>query len=483
LLAAFPAALLFRAIPRGAPPAVRHTFSIIMSGTLFCALFNPPGFAQLLSASFAVWLAAKSFQSHRWMPLAVFAFSMGGLSANHIVGQIINGANDHFDHTAPMMVLVIKLTSYAWSAYDGAQPEENLSEDKRKLAIRELPGLVEFLGYVLFFPTFLVGPSFEFSDYKRFIDNKAPFNNRPSSLVPTLKATGAALICLVLFFKFGNTWTYHYTLTPEFLELSLWSRVLFMQVAGGIARSKYYIAWKLAEASCDLAGLGFNGYDTKGSPQWDRVRCIAIRKFEFSTNPKLGFEYWNQATGLWLRRYVYVRITDAGFKSSAVAMICTYVTSSFWHGFRPGFYLTFLTGSFLNISGRTLRRNVRPLFLGASKLAPFKPVYDVLGWACTIGGINYLVAPFVVHSVRNSLFVWKRNYFMLHVGIAVIQIGYGYLGFDRITRNLGKRIGATYPEPHVAKAKAKVSHRVGDIAAEAGAPAVNISWAGSAKTD
>ncbi|KAI8587860.1 MBOAT, membrane-bound O-acyltransferase family-domain-containing protein [Geranomyces variabilis] len=447
LAAAFPAAIVYRLIPRRAPPTFRHVYSIVMSGTLFCTLFDVTGLAQLGGAAVSVYGIVKAKRAKRWAPIAVFAFALGGLSLNHIVGQLILKSNVSFDHTAPMMVLVIKLTSFAWAAYDGTRNDEDLSEDQRKLAIRKMPGLIEYLGYIFFFGGFLVGPSFEFVDYKRFIENQPPFDKRPSSFVPTIRALGAAAISFVLFFKFGNSWSYMHALTPDFSQQSMFRRLLFMQIAGGIARSKYYVAWKLSEAACVLTGIGFNGYSPSGEPRWDRVQNIAIRKFELANNPKSAIDNWNKNTGLWLRRYVYLRIVDSGIKSTAVAAVATYVASAFWHGFRPGFYLTFVTGSFLNIGARTIRRNIRPLFHGNSKLAPLRPVYDVLGWAATIGAINYLVAPFVVHSVHNSLTVWKANAFMLHIALGAVQIGYGFLGLGALTRKFGESIGATYPPP------------------------------------
>ncbi|KAJ3149130.1 lysophospholipid acyltransferase [Geranomyces michiganensis] len=447
LAAAFPAAVIYRLIPRRAPPSVRHVYSIAVSGTLFCTLFNVTGFVQLTSAAVFVWGLVKAKRTKRWAPIAVFALALGGLSINHIVGQLINKSTASFDHTAPMMVLVIKLTSFAWAAYDGTRNDEDLSEDQRKLAIRKMPGLIEYLGYIFFFGGFLVGPSFEFVDYKRFIENQPPFDKRPSSFVPTISALGAAAMSFVLFFKFGNSWSYMHALEPGFMQQSIFKRVLFMQIAGGIARSKYYVAWKMSEAACVLTGIGCNGYSPSGEPQWDRVQNIAIHKFELATNPKSAIDNWNKNTGLWLRRYVYLRIVDSGIKSTAVAAVATYTASAFWHGFRPGFYLTFLTGSFLNIGARTIRRNIRPLFHGNSKLAPLRPVYDVLGWAATIGAINYLVAPFVVHSIPNSLAIWKANWFMLHIALGAVQIGYGFLGLGPLTRRFGQSIGATYPAP------------------------------------
>ncbi len=71
-----------------------------------------------------------------------------------------------------MMVLVMKLTAFSWSCYDGLRPEKNLSAYQKKFALQKMPKLVDFLGCVFFFPCFLIGPAFQFQDYEDFIEKR-----------------------------------------------------------------------------------------------------------------------------------------------------------------------------------------------------------------------------------------------------------------------------------------------------------------------
>jgi lysophospholipid acyltransferase len=68
-----------------------------------------------------------------------------------------------------MMVLVMKLSSYAWSVYDASLPIDKLSEDQKTYAVREKPSIVAFMGYCLFFCGVWVGPAFEYQTYHQFI--------------------------------------------------------------------------------------------------------------------------------------------------------------------------------------------------------------------------------------------------------------------------------------------------------------------------
>jgi hypothetical protein len=44
-----------------------------------------------------------------------------------------------------------------------------------------------------------------------------------------------------------------------------------------------------------------------------------------------------------------------------LATLATYVVSAFWHGFYPGYYLTFTTGALVTAAESILRRVLTPL--------------------------------------------------------------------------------------------------------------------------
>jgi len=52
--------------------------------------------------------------------------------------------------------------------------------EERKIV--KLPNILEFTGYVLFAPGCVMGPFFEFSDYKNFIEFKGHYTNLPRGL-------------------------------------------------------------------------------------------------------------------------------------------------------------------------------------------------------------------------------------------------------------------------------------------------------------
>ena len=54
-------------------------------------------------------------------PKLVFLVTVGHLSLSHILRMYVNYGGYELDYTGPQMVLVIKLTSFAYSVYDGTR--------------------------------------------------------------------------------------------------------------------------------------------------------------------------------------------------------------------------------------------------------------------------------------------------------------------------------------------------------------------------
>jgi lysophospholipid acyltransferase 1/2 len=69
--------------------------------------------------------------------------------------------------------------------------------------------------------------------------------------------------------------------------------------------------------------------------------------FQTSLNLKNAIESWNKNTNLWLRSIVYER-------TGRNKIMYTYALSALWHGFYPGYYLTFTNGAFFTLAARSV---------------------------------------------------------------------------------------------------------------------------------
>ncbi|XP_025836112.1 lysophospholipid acyltransferase 1-like [Agrilus planipennis] len=91
-------------------------------------------------------------------------------------------------------------------------------------------------------------------------------------------------------------------------------------------------------------------------------------------------------TNKWLRMVVYERVQN-------YPIVLTYALSALWHGFYPGYYLTFANGAIFTIAARTMRRTVRDYFTGNAEL---KLIYDIATCILTRLVMAYITFTFVL---------------------------------------------------------------------------------------
>ena len=62
---------------------------------------------------------------------------------------------------------------------------------------------------------------------------------------------------------------------------------------------------------------------------------------------------WNVSTNRWLNQYIYQRLGRT-FKTN----LSTYLVSALWHGFYPGYYVTFVSGALYTALNRLIYKSV-----------------------------------------------------------------------------------------------------------------------------
>ncbi|KAJ9150732.1 MBOAT-domain-containing protein [Pleurostoma richardsiae] len=435
-LLSYPFAGLLKRVP-DARPAQKNLFIIGVALFYLVGLFDLwDGLRTLCISAIAAYAIAYFLRGSPYMPWIGFVFLMGHMSVNQLERQFANNPAA-VDITGAQMVLVIKLSAFCWNVADGALPDDQLSEFQRDRALRELPSLLDYAGYVFFFPALLAGPACDFAEYRRWLDltmfdvpstidpaKKPPTRRKrkiPRSGTPaTLKATAGLL--WVGGFLILSSWYYPGSLLePDYMKYGFLRRVFRLHMVGFTARTKYYGVWSLTEGACILTGLGYNGVDpVTGKVSWNRVQNIKAWGVESAQNTRAYLEHWNIKTNTWLRNYIYLRVTPRGKKPGFRASMATFVTSAFWHGFYPGYYLTFILASFIQTVAKNFRRTLRPFFLDPITQQPthYKKYYDCFSYLATQLAFSFAVAPFLVLGFGASLIVWARVYFYAIVGVA-----------------------------------------------------------------
>jgi lysophospholipid acyltransferase len=135
LLSAFPIALLFNRTNKY-QQTLRHLLSIVTSFLLFLLAFNWKKWLDMFSATLYVWLVTRYLPRTIYSPIICFVLLMSHMSYVHLSAQFWYVDSPNFvDASSTMMVLVMKLSSFAWSYYDGSKPSEDLSQDQKLYAI------------------------------------------------------------------------------------------------------------------------------------------------------------------------------------------------------------------------------------------------------------------------------------------------------------------------------------------------------------
>jgi lysophospholipid acyltransferase len=353
------------------------------------------GLRTMLISAGGAYAIAKFLRGSRYMPWVGFVFLMGHMSVNHIARQAANNPRS-VDITGAQMVLVMKLTAFCWNVADGLLSEAELSDFQKDRRLTELPSLLDYAGFVFFFPSMLVGPAFDFVEYRRWLDTtmfevpadvdpaKKPPTRRkrkiPRSGTPAMLKLVTSLLWIFAFLKLSAYFDHTVLLEDSYLEYGFLGRLFVLHMVGFTARTKYYGVWTLSEGACILAGLGYKGLDPlTGKVSWDRLRNIDPWGVEFAQNTRGYLESWNINTNKWLRNYIYLRVTPRGKKPGFRASLATFTTSAFWHGFFPGYYLAFVLASFIQTVAKsmffppTTPLHMRPLTKISGRYAPPLP--------------------------------------------------------------------------------------------------------------
>ncbi len=412
------------------------------------------GVRTIAISAIGAYLIARYIQGP-FMPWIGFVFLMGYLSINQLQRQFLNDPSI-IDITGAQMVMVMKLSAFCWTVADGRLPDKDLSDYQKDRALKQLPNLLDYAGYVFFFPSLMAGPAFDYVDYRRWLETtmfEVPAGTDPSKKPPTRKKrkiprsgtpaawkAAAGLFWILIFLKFSR-WYYPEFLTGnECMNHSFLYRVWILHMLNVTTRLKYYGVWALTEGACILSGLGFKGFDpATGKVSWDRLQNVNPWGVETAQNTRAYLGNWNINTNNWLRNYVYLRVTPRGKKPGFRASMATFITSAFWHGFYPGYYLTFILASFVQtiaksrplhnhiylirvniqlITSQDCRRYFRPFFIDphSSRPTSYKIYYDIFSYLVTQLAFSFITTPFVLLTLPASWLVWSRVYFYAVIG-------------------------------------------------------------------
>lgn len=416
-------AALYRTIlgPAKVSANIRHAFGLLFGLWMgyFCFGYQALHLAGLPVVCYLVLLTQNPSIMHG----AVLFTAMLYLSLVHLHRQFFEDSSYGLDISGPLMVITQKVTSLAFSLHDGlVKKEDDMTDTQKYYAVKKLPNFLEFFSYTLMFPSLMAGPVIFYKDYIDFIEGhpithyKKPTPSSkqivvrdPSPVRVVIKKMVLAIICAVVFILFLPRFPISRIKEENFIENTTYSyKFWYLTVATSLVRAKYYFAWTLSDAICNNAGLGWDG------TSWNKYSNVDIYHFEFGSSLKESIDAWNKGTNMWLRFIVYKRVTK-------YSTLLTFALSAIWHGFYPGYYLTFLSGALFTFASRTMRRHLRNHFVSSNES---KLLYDIITFSLTRLVMAYVTFPFVLLEFWGSTIVYSKLYWVFHIlGVLAILLG------------------------------------------------------------
>lgn len=419
--------------PRVTKPATRQAFVLVLG--LFMGYFafgmQSLHLAGLPTLCYILIRTLDPKVTQRWVLVVALAY----LSCIHLHRLLYDNGVYALDITGPLMVMTQKVTSLAFSLHDGlTKSEKEMKPNQKYHAVQKVPSLLEYYSYMLHFQTLMVGPLVFYNDYmdfitgQNFLKHSAPCNGsntsnknvvvEPRPFYPAFKKISVSIVCAAVFTLI--VFPIERARDEDFIRNGIVYQMFYLYISTALCRFKYYHAWLLSDAINNISGLGFNGFTPEGEQKWDLITNVDILGFELGQSLRECIQSWNIVTNAWLRMVVYERVP----KSRGVPL--TFALSALWHGFYPGYYLTFSTGALYTVATRVARKYLRPQFMATPAM---KQMYDICCIIFTRIFMTYLTFPFMLLDFWTSLRIYWNMYFYLHlVGLATIFFLPRFLG-------------------------------------------------------
>ncbi|OQR68383.1 membrane-bound O-acyltransferase domain-containing protein 2-like [Tropilaelaps mercedesae] len=404
--------------PSRATPVARQLYTIVVGMLILYFCFGTDTKHMFYQTTLSYLLMV--FCPMETLPKATLFVNLGYQSVMHALRMYYDYEGYTLDITGALMMLTQRLTSLAFSLRDGQQPEK-CTPYMLKQAIKSKPAPISYFAYGFEFHQILCGPLIPFHEFEAVTngtifterqraakergdcDSKQTPNADPSPTRYVLERSFYCLLCIFVVVFVVPIFRIEFLFSDEFRNSLIPVKLFWLFVYTALTRQQYYVIWKMAEAICNSSNFGYRYVN--GEDRWDGCTNVDIWGVETAVSQRDGLAAWNKSTQRWLRNICYDRVATS-------KTLMTFFLSAAWHGFYPGYYLTFMTLAVQTLAARSVRRSIRPFFQGSSirRLA-----WDVITFAATLTGFAYATIPFILLSFDKAISMWSEVYFYGHV--------------------------------------------------------------------
>ena len=197
-----------------------------------------------------------------------------------------------------------------------------------------------------------------------------------------------------------------------------------------IVRSKYYIAWKMSQASCIFSGVSYC------ENKVDKIDNCNLYNIEINLNVRTRIQYWNRSVHIWLKYHVYMRFVNLEHKpfknNKSLASLITFMISACWHGFYPVYYLFFFLFYLIEQCSVALDEKIDFFnWINKQNIA-----LRFICWVFIMSTVNYFGNVFVLLRVDYMMNFFRAFY---HIPSILLFISYYYLCIHLKKKRIQKR--------------------------------------------
>ena len=411
-----------------------HAGIWLFGSMVACAVFGFQGYIASLVQTLIVYIILRQFTKYSMTKYIVL---IGVLLITFVLQlerafRLGTSGFGRVDYAICQMLLAIKLSSVAFQVRDGyirkllgAKSLKNGHWDAQ--AVNEIPGLLEFLGYVYFFPTFLTGPTLNLQLYKDYFnhyyyhhdddDDDGTDKLHPNKLPRNVVSRAANIRIVKSLIYFGISlmldWAFgaQTLMSLWFAECRLITKVLVMWGYVLSIKCKYYAAWTFGEANAVACGIAYSG-KKENKYEWENGVNVRPWAVETADNVKTLQSNWNLCTQDWLKNCIYLRLKHELKLRETVCMLTTNMVAACWHGFYFGYLVTFLSSGALTSISRLMYARIRPHIIRLSQKEPgIRWIYSAIGTLAIQVILSYTIVGFGLLEFWKTWHVYKQVYF------------------------------------------------------------------------
>ncbi|KAL3861608.1 hypothetical protein ACJMK2_007633 [Sinanodonta woodiana] len=421
LFLGFPLGFVHRAVIHGKPSHVQHLYFTFCGLVISYFNFGWELLHPLINIC-SIWVLLLVAGGTKVSVGVAFTFNTGYL----ILGYLQNTeAVYNISWTLAQCVLTLRLTGVVVDVYDGKKGEEKLSAEQKESALTKSPSLLELLGHTYCFCGFLVGPQYSMKRYMSFTQGAFTDSWRggiPHSVGPATIRLLLGILYIAVFQIVNIVLPTDYMLTTHFDDLSLLSKCGYILIWGKNAVHKYIGCWMVAEASCILIGLSYNGKDINGNVLWDGCTNMKLFQYETCTDLHHLVDSFNHNTNKWMARYVFKRLRFLGNKQLSQIITLSYL--AVWHGIHSGYYMNFFLeflisnalSEFIKFSHKLrILRNI-------NDSTTLKPLVWIVKKITITFALSYALVSFVLLSADSYMKVYRSVYYIGHLFYLALPI-------------------------------------------------------------